>query len=152
MLTQSIHIVTFLPFSKRLNMGSLIQSKNKYVVSFQLDYFYCTHNLVCHYLQHDDAVRICLFFILIIQLFARYLQRRSSNHDGSLHTQLHQRLTEMLMTLVLKAEGLHSRFLENSIATTCISAFSYLSVPHACCCWFIWKVFDVFVSVYLCIV
>ena len=44
-------------------------------------------------------------------------------------------------TNVLQVEGLCSRRLENSIA--------YLSIPHACCYWFIWKLFDVFVSVYL---
>ena len=52
---------------------------------------------------------------------------------------------------VLKVEGSRSRLLENSLATACICAFSYLSVPHSCCCWFIWKVFDEFVNVYLCI-
>ena len=44
-----------------------------------------------------------------------------------------------------KVEGSWSRLLENSTAKACICAFSYLSVPHAYCYWFIWKVFDVFV-------
>ena len=38
--------------------------------------------------------------------------------------------------------------LQNILKVEGSRAFSYLSVPHACCCWFIWKVFDVFVSVY----
>ena len=53
---------------------------------------------------------------------------------------------------VLKVEGSGSRLLEKSMATTCICAFLYLPVTYACCCWFIWKVFDVFVSLYLSIV
>ena len=41
---------------------------------------------------------IALFAILITKLFARSLQRRSSNHDWFIHTQLHTRLTEFLLT------------------------------------------------------
>ena len=47
-----------------------------------------------------------------------------------------------------KVEGSRFYFLENYIATACASAFSYFSVPHACCWWFIWKAFDVFVCVF----
>ena len=36
-----------------------------------------------------------------------------------------------------------SLFSEKSIAKASICAFSYLSVPHVCCCWFIWKAFNV---------
>ena len=39
-----------------------------------------------------------------------------------------------------------------SIATACVCTFSHLSVAFAYCCWFILKMFDVFVSVYFCIV
>ena len=45
---------------------------------------------------------------------------------------------------VLKVKGSRSHLLENSIATSCLCSFSYLSVAHTCCCWFIWKVFDVY--------
>ena len=82
-------------------------------------------------------------------------------HKCFVHTQLHTRLIEFLLTAlscffiythalnqqnVLKIEGSRSCLLENSIATACICASSYLSVPHTCCCWFIWKVFDVLVN------
>ena len=61
-------------------------------------------------------------------------------------------LVTFSLTNVLEVEGFCSRLLENFIATLCICAFSYLSVTHASCCLLAWKVFDVFVSVYLCIV
>ena len=47
---------------------------------------------------------------------------------------------------VLNVEGSWSRLLENSVAKD--SVLSYLSAPHACCYWFIWKVLDIFVTVY----
>ena len=82
--------------------------------------------------------------------------------------QLHTRLTEFLRTVVcfilpfymrtllvsgmcLIVEDKRSRLLESSIVTTCVCACLYLSIPIACCCWFIWNVFNVFVSVYLCL-
>ena len=40
---------------------------------------------------------ICLFVICIRQLFVSFSQRRSSNHDCFVHTQLHTRLTEFLL-------------------------------------------------------
>ena len=58
------------------------------------------HYFVCHYLQFDDITIICLFVILITPLFARSLQRRSSNHNCFVHTQLHTRLIELLLTVV----------------------------------------------------
>ena len=83
------------------------------------------------------------------------------NRNCVVHTQLHTRLTEFLLTVgcfvlpfcsltkisqtnFLEAEGSHTCLLKNYIATACICAFLYLSVPYACCCWFIQK-FDVFV-------
>ena len=95
------------------------------------------------------------FFCLVVH----YTINSSAGSEQSSNMQLHTRLTEFLLTLVflythafslqnvLKVEVSRSRLLENSIATTCICAFSYLSVPHACCYWFICKVFDVFISV-----
>ena len=52
-------------------------------------------------LQFDDTTIICLFVILITQLFARYLPRRSSNQNRFVHTQLHTRLIEFLLTAAL---------------------------------------------------
>ena len=49
---------------------------------------------------------------------------------------------------VLNLEGSWSRLFEESIAKAYVCAFSYLSVPHNCCYWFIWKMFDIFVSMY----
>ena len=37
---------------------------------------------------------------------------------------------------IIKVEYSRSRLLEKSIATVCICAFSYMSFPHAYCCWF----------------
>ena len=97
------------------------------------------------------------------------LQNNVSNTERrSLNMQLHTRVTELLLTAVcllclalllfitfsltnvLEAEGWRSCLLENSIATACMCEFFFLSVSHICCCWVIWKVFVVFVSMYLC--
>ena len=53
---------------------------------------------------------------------------------------------------VLIVVGSWTRLLENSIAKACVWAFSYLSVLQACCCWFMCKVSEIFVRVYLSIV
>ena len=50
---------------------------------------------------------------------------------------------------VLKIEASLSCLLENFIAIDYASTFSYMPVPHACYCRFIWKVFYVFV-VWIC--
>ena len=53
---------------------------------------------------------------------------------------------------VLKVECSHCCIGEISIVTACLCAFSYLSVPYACCWWFIWKVFWYYVDTISCCV
>ena len=80
------------------------------------------------------------------------------------HTQLHKRLTEFLLTLyplcltllythVLSLTNVPeafspSRKLYRDCLYMCILTLVYPFRLHACCYWFTWIVFDVFVSVY----
>ena len=87
------------------------------------------------------------------QLFGRSLQWRFSNHDWFLHTQLHTRLTELLLTAAFFVMPFHMR--TYSVwwrCLKCVRIHAYLFFFNAHCCWFTWKVFDVFVGVYLCCV
>ena len=142
------------------------ENKNKYE-------FYCPHYPTCHcsnlYHVYNNNYNNNYSFVIPIwlqsiskpYLFVRSSQRRTLNRNWLTHTWL----TELLLTgcllclsllhahtfslqNVLKVEGSCSRFLEDSIATVCFCAFLYFSVPHACRCGIIWKVFDVFVSVH----
>ena len=61
------------------------------------------HYLMCHcsnlYHVCNNIYNNNWFFILITQLLANYFQWRCSNHNCFVHTLLHTRLTEFLLTL-----------------------------------------------------
>ena len=131
---------------------------------------------VCHSFQliqrhNSNYNNNCLFDILLcLQSFCKQ-QHLFVRHE----TRLYTKLTELLLPVVwfvllfysptqtvwltflkqnvlFEAGGSRSRLLQNSIATACICAFSYFFVPcfpHACCYWFTFIGFDVFVSGYL---
>ena len=50
-----------------------------------------------HLVQHNQDSNTCLFDIVFTQLFTRSSQRLSSNQDCFVYTQLHIRLTELLL-------------------------------------------------------
>ena len=86
-----------------LNAFSLKNSKNQ--LSF------CSKQVAKNFLLHVQiflTMSLSMFlhyekqsaYLKQLQLCARSSQRRSSNHDCFVHTQLHTRLTEFLMTLV----------------------------------------------------
>ena len=111
------------------------------------------------------TITVCSIFFSHNHLVV-YSQRRSLN------TQLHTKLTEFLLTVVSFVLHFHiptrsvkwtflkkkvrilsfSRTLSRPLVYVHHAYVSYLSVPHACCCWFIWRVFHVYLSVYFCIV
>ena len=145
-------------------MSSLIANKVTTNMCLALVKLYIVRIIVCATVQTYITYTIIittitirmphLYVILLPKLFiilptTLHLFVRSSQ------PQLHTRLTELLLiavcfvlsfymrTLSVKVKGLWSRLLENAMATTCVCAFSYLSVPFVYCCWFIWKVFKV---------
>ena len=92
--------------------------------------------------NYSFVILICLqpFYKQHLHLIVRFIYRRILNQ-----TQLHTRLTQLLLTCcllclallyantfslqnILKVEGSHSHHLEKSIATACICAFLYLPV------------------------
>ena len=121
------------------------------------------------------SITTCSLFLHNYSLFCLQPFRKHCTYSLGLYNgdvqntmQLHIRLNELQLAAarfvltfymcffslqkVLNVEGSRSSLLENSLVTACICALSHLSVRHAFCCWFIWMMFDVFVSVYLCIV
>ena len=89
----------------------------------------------------------------------RYSAHNCNSFD---HTQFHTRRTELLLTLVrfvwpfyIRTSSVCRTFSKQKVhglafSRTLLRKLVY--VPHAYCCSFIWKVFDVFVCAYLCTV
>ena len=75
-----------------LTLREEINEKNIYFFIFRLV-------RKCLYGSKADCI-IYIHMLFISILFGRYLQRRSSNHNCFLHTQLHTRLTEFLLLVV----------------------------------------------------
>ena len=98
---------------------------------------------------------ICLFVILITQLFVRSSQWRFSNHDCFVHKQLRTRLTDFLLVTVANSalsclfivqhnqynERSCSRLLENSIAILFLFVFNVSSCCVRLCCAFVFYLF-----------
>ena len=88
---------------------------------------------------------ICLFVILITQLFARFSQRRSSNHDCCSHATSHKAdwilttLASFVLPFYMHTSSIWWRFLKWNIRDFAFSRVLHILVypffSHACC-WF----------------
>ena len=111
------------------------------------------------------SVKLTIVLTTFVPLFTLNWYNNNYNNNTNvllaLHTQLVIRLLEFQLTparfvlhicictasvrRTFSMWNVHYLFLQNSIAKACVCAFSNLSVPHACCYWLIWKMFDTFV-------
>ena len=83
--------------SVKLFSYATVQTSNLYHVynnNYNNNYSFIV--LIC--LQPFCKQHLCV--ILLTQLFAKFSQRQSSNHNCIVHTQLHTRLSEFLLTAV----------------------------------------------------